>query len=103
MERVLLALQGAMYHELYSDERGSKAQEILERTSNLLNEIVSNELSDEQQVLWEIKHGKRIEAMRSMMYFMGITGFIVWNEEEENFHNELFRLLKKYDLIWAND
>jgi len=101
MERVLLMLQGALYHEHYSDDRGSKAQEILERTSNLLNESVPDELSDDQQMQWEIKHGKRIEAMRSMMYFIGITGFDVWNEEEENFHNELYRLLKKYDLLWA--
>ncbi len=38
-----------------------------------------------------------------MMYFMGVTGFMVWDEEEGSFHNELFKLLKKYDLLWMQE
>ncbi|WP_338552531.1 hypothetical protein [Paenibacillus sp. KS-LC4] len=100
MERIILTLQGTLYNELYSVEKGNKAYEILERTSNLLNESVPKNLDAEQQLQWERKHDKRTEALHSMMYFMGITGFSVWDEEEESFHNELFKLLKKYDLLW---
>ncbi|MBW4085829.1 helix-turn-helix transcriptional regulator [Paenibacillus sp. S150] len=103
MERIILMLQGALYEELYARENKDKVYEILERTSNLLNESVPNDLDAEQQSQWEKKHDKRIEAMRSMMYFMGVTGFMVWDEEEESFHKELFKLLKKYDLLWMKE
>jgi transcriptional regulator with XRE-family HTH domain len=103
IEKIILRLQGVLYDELYSVDKGNKGYEILERTSNVLNESVTNNLNVEQQLEWESKHDRRIEALRSMMYFMGITGFMVWNEGDENFHNELYKLLKKYDLLWIED
>ncbi|MDQ8734834.1 helix-turn-helix transcriptional regulator [Paenibacillus sp. LHD-38] len=103
IEKIILTLQGDLYHELYDPEQGNKAYEILERASNVLNESVPNNLDAEQQLQWYRKHDKRIEALRSMMYFMDITGFAVWDEEEESFHNELFKLLKKHDLLWMKE
>ncbi|MEF2245381.1 helix-turn-helix domain-containing protein [Paenibacillus sp. IITD108] len=103
IEKVILTLQGELYNELYELDRGNKAYEIIERMTNVLNESVPLGLDDEQQLQWERKHDNRIEALRSMMYFMGITGFFVWDEEEESFHNELFKLLKKHDLLWMKD
>lgn len=103
IERAILTLQGELYHELYGMDRSNRVFEIVERISNVLNETVPNDLDAEQQQQWERKHDKRIEALRSMMYFMGITGFAVWNEEEESFHNELFKLQKKYDLLWMKE
>lgn len=38
-----------------------------------------------------------------MTYFMRANGFMVWDEEEKSFHNELFKLLKKYDLLWIEE
>ncbi|MGO4548548.1 helix-turn-helix domain-containing protein [Paenibacillus sp. 2TAB23] len=103
IEKVILTLQGELYNELYELDRGNKALEVVERLSNVLNEAVPSRLDAEQQLQWERKHDKRIEALRSMMYFMGITGFSVWDEEEESFHKELFKLLKKHDLLWMKD
>ncbi|MFD2115089.1 helix-turn-helix domain-containing protein [Paenibacillus yanchengensis] len=103
IEKIILTLQGDLYHELYNPDQGNKAYEILGRVSNVLNESVPNDLDAEQQLQWDRKHDKRIEALRSMMYFMDITGFAVWDEEEESFHNELFKLLKKQDLLWMKE
>ncbi|WP_310551903.1 helix-turn-helix domain-containing protein [Paenibacillus glufosinatiresistens] len=103
LERIILMLQSALYDELYTGENKDKVSEILERTLTLLNEFAPDDLNAEQHSQWKSKHDMRMEAMRSMMYFMGVTGFMVWDEEEENFHNELFRLLKKYDLLWMHE
>ncbi|MBH5319868.1 hypothetical protein I6N90_18885 [Paenibacillus sp. GSMTC-2017] len=81
-------------------DRSNRAFEIIERTTNVLNEEVPSRLDAEKQKQWERKHDNRVEALRSMMYFMGITGFSLWDEEEESTHNELFKLLKKHDLLW---
>jgi len=99
IEKTILRLQGV----LYDVDKDNTAYEILERTSNVLNESVSDNLNVEEKLQWESKHDRRIEALRSMMYFMGVTGFMVWDEDKENFHNELYKLLKKYDLLWLEE
>ncbi|MNW46863.1 helix-turn-helix protein [compost metagenome] len=103
MEKVILRLHSSLYEEALDFEKEKNSFEILDRISNIFYESVPAQSNVKQQAIWEKKHQDRIDALRSMMYFMGVKGYGVLDEEEESFHNELFQLLKKYDLLWLNE
>ncbi|THF74060.1 helix-turn-helix domain-containing protein [Cohnella fermenti] len=101
IEKALLALRGDMFNELYDDEYlltgNSPITEMIQRLTMILNE--KNE-EGQMEERWKEKHLKRLEAVGSLMYFMGPKGVGLFNEEEESFHEELYHLLQKHDLLW---
>ncbi|UHA73758.1 helix-turn-helix domain-containing protein [Paenibacillus sp. 481] len=100
IETLSLKLKEALYYELFDEERGGKALEILNNLSGILNESASKKMDDKQQQEWFDKQRRRVNALRSMVYLMSL-GFYAWDEEEVNFQTELHALLKKYDLLWS--
>jgi transcriptional regulator with XRE-family HTH domain len=104
IEKTVLTLQSEMYNELFNNIHNSgKTFNIVDRLSNVIGETVPSQLEVNQQIEWERKHEERLDAINSMMYWMGVRGSMIFNADEISFHNELYALLKKYNLLWEEE
>lgn len=106
-ERLLERVKKILYHDLYLDMQYYRSRNhfhVVRQLADLLEQDEGKEeneeyevLSEEEAIRWK-KVAVRVDALNSMLKFLN-GGKLLAIGEDDPFENELFHLLRKYEVI----